>query len=622
MKRSYRRKLSLFIVCVFFIATFFSCSYEAERKSFISDLDGIDALISQGLYKDACEELQKIEKKAFSSWAELGIFKRYIQISEDQRAEKLIQKALKKNPENLELSAVYTNFLNKNNRIEDALVVGKILEGTKYGSIYSESVLRDTINKYQKDEFSTIFLRPEYYSVYYDAYIGSKKDEWLRNCAVMNLLQGNYSKAAEIHPEQSYDVSDAYFWSLVLFDSARYGDSIYFSDVALHLYELASKRVQKNISVSDIISVKADSYSLLSDSLKSEESRRFYIESLKKDKFNNYILTESEINSLAVPVLFVNSANWSKDNNEYERAEKLLTFIVDTWPDFVPGLTAYVDFAYETNLEREEDFTELSLRDFGLATLEMEQYDNRIKIPLSDAMYRVSESIKRTKDPLLYLLQLDLNYKISSNMSEKEKISDMWIVLEKNMISPGIYPEILVRYAINFLCMQTEVNQSCSLFKKYLSNKYSVAIDSDFWSNVINVINMLSQWELEYCAYFSIFDKQVDEILCFHEYSVFENSTSNELKHISPAVSDTTCINLALIYDSLGDSSKAMDLYSKTMGRISNLKLKSLIMYRIALHYYNKNDMKNALHSAEYAVSLNQKNVQAKFLITKINSSK
>ena len=65
-----------------------------------------------------------------------------------------------------------------------------------------------------------------------------------------------------------------------------------------------------------------------------------------------------------------------------------------------------------------------------------------------------------------------------------------------------------------------------------------------------------------------------------------------------------------------------MDLYSKTMGRISNLKLKSLIMYRIALHYYNKNDMKNALHSAEYAVSLNQKNVQAKFLITKINSSK
>ena len=351
----------------------------------------------------------------------VGIFRRYIQISEEQNAEKLLLKSLKKNPENLELSAVYADFLNKQNRIQDALQVGKKLEGTKYGSIYSESVLKDTISKYQKDEFSTVFLKPEYYSVYYDAYVGSKKDEWLRNCAVINLLYGNYSKAAEIQPEQSYDVSDAYFWSLVLYDAGNFGNAIYFSDSALRLYELASKRVKNKISIADIISIKADAYAALLDSDRAEETRRNFIEALSKNKHGEFVLSEKDKNSSVVPVLFANSASWAIDNNDNYRAANLLSFTVNTWPDFVPGLALYADFAYQSNLQREEDFTELSLRDSGLATLEMEQYDNRAKVPMSDAVYRVSESLKRTKNPLLYLLQLDLNYKVSSNLSEKEK---------------------------------------------------------------------------------------------------------------------------------------------------------------------------------------------------------
>ena len=44
----------------------------------------------------------------------------------------------------------------------------------------------------------------------------------------------------------------------------------------------------------------------------------------------------------------------------------------------------------------------------------------------------------------------------------------------------------------------------------------------------------------------------------------------------------------------------------------SSTKLKSLIMYRIAFIYNDKNDKKNALHSAEYEVSLNEKIFQAK----------
>jgi Tfp pilus assembly protein PilF len=69
----------------------------------------------------ALKELKKTEKRAYDSWAYIGIYKRYMTIGEAAAAEKLLKKALKKNGTNQELLAVYTNFLLRADRQEEAV---------------------------------------------------------------------------------------------------------------------------------------------------------------------------------------------------------------------------------------------------------------------------------------------------------------------------------------------------------------------------------------------------------------------------------------------------------------------------------------------------------------------
>lgn len=68
-------KIASKIFCsLFFLAALTSCSMKSEKKSFNTRLDEIDALINQRLYKEAVQELLEIEKEAYGSWAQLGVF--------------------------------------------------------------------------------------------------------------------------------------------------------------------------------------------------------------------------------------------------------------------------------------------------------------------------------------------------------------------------------------------------------------------------------------------------------------------------------------------------------------------------------------------------------------------
>ena len=48
------------------------------------------------MIKDAIKEIKKVEKRAYDSWSYIGIYKRFILIGEQNLAEKIIKKALKK----------------------------------------------------------------------------------------------------------------------------------------------------------------------------------------------------------------------------------------------------------------------------------------------------------------------------------------------------------------------------------------------------------------------------------------------------------------------------------------------------------------------------------------------
>ena len=615
MKKPVMKNLRILAVAAIFLqAIFISCSKNVTQYSVTSALDQIDALINQNQYKEAEKELGKLEKNAFGAWTSIGIFRRYSRMSLLEKAEKSIVQAIKANPENLELNAVYTNFLLKQNRIPEAVKAGKILQGTKYGSIYSESILKDTLSKFENDKIKEVFNSIDYYPVYYDAYRGTKDNAWLRNCALLKLSSGAFADACKIKPAEIYGAEDAYFWALVTYDGNCFADSVNYAELAKKLYPVTTGKKRQKLSSEKIVSLIGDSYLALNDVEKAEEVRSEYLTSIKKSK-GYWNLGENSEEETYLPIMFVNSAKWAKDNNELEKCAELLRFCVDNWKDYVPGLIGYADFAYNSSLVRKEDSETMELRDAGLATLEMEKYDNRAKLPLSDAVFRIEESLKRVKNSLLYIVRLDLKYKTEPNFSEKQKKADIWRILEENMLKPSVYEENLFDYAENFFLTTKNYDDAWKLFYKYIANKYSIKADNTFWDGLILKIHEISQKELEYAAYFATLSLRINDSLCLYESAVFESGNKNQ---ISALVDDKSCANLAMIYYSVGNKNDALDLYGRITGRTTDIYLRSLAMYRMALIYYKDDDIKNARRCAEYAVSLNKKNTEARFLLAKI----
>ena len=146
-QKGLKKYFSILIFISLILFCFSGCSSRAEQKSLTSQFDVIDALIMQNQMQSALKELKKTEKRAYDSWAYIGIYKRYMTIGEAAAAEKLLKKALKKNGTNQELLAVYTNFLLRADRLEEAGKLASKLRETKYASLYSEYILRDSVEK-------------------------------------------------------------------------------------------------------------------------------------------------------------------------------------------------------------------------------------------------------------------------------------------------------------------------------------------------------------------------------------------------------------------------------------------------------------------------------------------
>src|SRR5574344_416836 len=112
MKKPYLIAATVLILqAAVFLPCITSCSSHSESTSFISALDEIDNYISLGDTEEAVSLLNKISKKTFNSFSTLGVYKRYMTLGEKTLAEKSLIKGLKKQPNNLEMTAVYTNFL-------------------------------------------------------------------------------------------------------------------------------------------------------------------------------------------------------------------------------------------------------------------------------------------------------------------------------------------------------------------------------------------------------------------------------------------------------------------------------------------------------------------------------
>ncbi len=571
----------------------------------------VDIQIAENQFADAVKQLKKIEKQTYDVWSYIGIYKRYAQIGEDKLAEKLLKKALKKNSHNPELIAIYSTFLLRQNRLEEAKKLAEELHGTKYGSIYSEASLKILMN----GETSDFYKDPKYYSIYYDAYRGSLNPIWIRNCAIFNLKEGRFDTAATLVPPAFADTDDAYFWALVLFDSGKYYESINAIEVSRSFLKDYPDTVNRKLfKVSEIkqIALESDAYMAVSEMESAEAKRQELV-----CKLDNIDKLSPEDESL-LSIIVVNSAVWAKNQYDDDSCADLLFYSVNRWPDNVAALILYSDFAYNSNLEREESMEIKNLRQNGISSVSMEKYDNRRKIPMSDAVYRLEQAMERTKDPYLAIARLDLKYKTDNSFTIKDKTADLWLQMENNYTEEEKYQMLLVQYVLSFLLKTNQKNDAKELFTKYITNTYKFNAKEDFWTQVGKSLSVMDERTAEFAAWFATDEKKFDEALRIYEYCVYESGGILYEGIVSPLVSTASCMNLADIYFSTGKKAKALDLYGRAAGRESKNYLRSDVFYRIANIYAADGDNKNALRSVEYAILLYPDNARASLLKEKL----
>ncbi len=605
--------VSKFAQSAFFILTLSAllagCSTRARAVSSVNRFDTVDALISQNQTKDAVKELKKLSRKVYDSWVYIGIYKRYSLLGEKQAAEKLLEKAVKKNPKNLELCAVYGNFLLNNGKIQEAEKVTGILKNTKYASIYAEAVFRT-----KPDSFAGSYKDQRFFDLFYDSYNASLNPVWIRNCAAFFLTKGLYEQAANLTPASFNDADDAWFWAMVNFDAGDYYTAIDACRKGSRFLESLGKSRGSMSSDISISALEADSFLALGDEAASRKAAQKIIQKYVNSRdISDVTGSDNRI----LPLLVVNTArSENREGNDHYAAE-LLTYSVVNFPEYVPGLIAYADFAWNSNQMRREDDETAALRKAGIFSREMERYDSRAKIPVSDALERIDQGLSELNDPYLYIKKLDLRYKMNPGLTVKDKTTDLWKLLESSSSETVRYHDILVQYAVVFLLGTGQEEAAEELFRKYMTDRYSYNLKDGFFEQASLNVRTQAVPDSELAAFFAVRHKRTEEALRLYEYCVFE-SAGNRTKDISPKVSTVSAMNLAEVYYALGKQDKALDLYGKAAARETDSSLRSEIFYRIASIYFAFGDNQNALRAADYACTISPENAKAHLLKTKI----
>ena len=624
--------LALSLLCA---GLFFSCS-KSENQSFLSQLESVDAFIRQGQASDALSTLKKAEKNAFSAFARLGIYRRYMTLGEKTLAERTLQNALKALPDNQEITAVYARFMLREGRFDDAVDISRSLAGSRYGSLYSEAVLR----KVAEAEKTNSFYSSDLAAVYYDAFVGTGNTRWLMNSALLCLLAGDYQTAAalqDVHPQYQAEkttrsMAEMLFWAYVQYDAENY-------DICLDNLS----KVRSEVLLPAAAELASDAYVMLNDRDSAEASRKIVLQ------------YKGEKSADVSPAVKVNSALWEQNRGNYKRAYDLIFDVVTNNADYVPGLVTYGRFAYENTLQPEMTELEKSLRMTEFRTHSMRAYDERPRILVSDALFRMESAIKQQKtdggevDEDLLVAQCLLHFRDNPDFTQTAKLAYVWQMLEANELGRSLYPPKLVQLAVHELLANGKNEDARNLFTKYLDARYSlkneepvtqkVLIDvfggerpvaknlippevmrGTFGDRAAKDVNSMEIWEGETAAYFTLLDGNITAARRLYEYVLFETgglhrtSETAPIVTMSPLASPVTACNLAMVYSSTGDKKNALALYGLAAGRTREPLEKADILYRSAVIQNDLKDEKGALLSLEYCLSLNPIHADARLL--------
>lgn len=611
---------------------FFSCSKKVTVASLTATLDEVDRYINQGQTESAVKLLDKTDNKSLSTSVRLGICRRYLKLGEAKKALTLVKSALKNDSDNIQLMAVYTSLLLKNNDIKEALEISKKLSGTEYGSLYAEALLKAKVKSSGSKASYADFCSEDYAGVYLDAYAGSRDNKWLRNTAVINLTHGKVGQAFAVCPAEYQNAQDAYFWALVKYDSKKFVDAAEDFKLALDFtareisddFDLKKKLAAKQTLGIKAKALLADCYVNLAEEKLAENERNEILnyltsiadeESGSEELDNAYIIPGVDILS----VIYLNSAIWAQSRDDVKGAYKLLAFEVSKWPDYVPGLIAYGNYAYNSSLMTLDDPMTQELRKLGIRSMDMKAYDEIPKIPVEDALSKMQDSLDRFKNYKLYAAKLDLEDKIQ-DVSDKAYLAKIYETLERNSLGPKNYPPEIVRYAIHGLLSLDRKEEAEALFNSYIATRYKFNTDEAFYDEFFHHVHEIQNWEVETAAWFATdarkasLAKQLYELIVYVEYI----KDSKNVREIAPRATSSAKMNLAMIYSSTGNKAEALSLYGKTASDSQDLRIKAEALYRTGVLYEQMGNKDDAVKALKYAVYLDPSHSKACLLLSKL----
>lgn len=610
-----------------------SCSSHSEGSSFTSKLDSVDACISQGSTDDAVKLLKKLEKKAYTSYEFLGITKRYLNLGEDKRAEKILSKALKRIPKNPEVSCVYANFLLRHDRLDEAFEISLPLAETEYSSIYSECILRKTLlavdqgfspeqepgqlidsafnssdkkkKKKQKDmtaltseQIKEIFTDERFIPVYTGAFKGSKDSPWIYNAASVLMKNGRYKDAAGLYPHTISSYRDSLLWGIIFFDTGLYTES-------LDALTSSKKLAQAAITEKNAPQLTAEIDSLTCDCLyiedEDEKSHQLRLELLATNKQN------------APSLAFMNSAMYYKrHDSQAERYDQLMA-LEEQFPDYIPGIAGKAEFALDELRRPPEDELSLRLRSAGLKTLAMEERDRIPTISVATVTDFIDSRYSQTGNPDLMVLKERIRNQKNFIQGSATPVSAAWTFLE-SMEEDNAYPSQAILYGVEFLVQNNLSKEAEGLFDGYIKGKY----DYDVFENPAE----LELWEAEYSAWFACLDGDLDRGLSMYTHIMknYGDRIASTTSQAGRAGAINAFINLAVLYESTDRLEEAVAMLSHASSRCTDPIKKAEILYRSGELSWKMGDSHSASRSLKYALKLDPSHNRSRLLLKKITA--
>ncbi|MCQ2981417.1 MAG: hypothetical protein MJ178_01540 [Treponemataceae bacterium] len=565
----------LFFALAFSATVLTSCSKSLDNTGFLHQLDIIDSCIARNQTDEALSQLKKAEKKAISEQQRLSIVKRYNRLMADNRSQDFLKDSVKKLPDSIALTALYTESLMNKGRYAEALPYAQKLKDSAYESLYAQLLLMNT------DEDGA-FYQTHYIGIYEEAYRMTHDSRWLKNAALLTARDGDIKKAASYTPRSVSAADDPYFWALINYYAGFYGQCTLLCDAALD----TPYRERAQVLCSD-------AYIMMGEI---EEARRYWEATIAA--CNKQQIT-------APKEIYKNLARYYVKAGNLEQAKDTLFALVTAHPDYAAGLADYGNFALLTRTSStvHQMYTE-NLQSHGIETLAIQAASSLPSIPVSDALYRIETAIENNTydDERLLLSYTRLRWD-EYGYSEDACKSDIWHLLEENRDYPKQYT-MLTRFAISWFLRHHQENTALSLFNDFCADKYGTI-------HLEKMAASLADWECETAAYFALRQNDIASAQELYENYLFNRHNSGDTR---------IALNLGALYQAINRTNAALELYSTAAGLETNQQLLSDVHYRIAGIQNDRGEKRNALLSVTYSLQLNPDNYRARLLYNLLNN--